>query len=228
MSLMRRPVPRKKHALPAAVALAALLSTVLASGLSGCAASSPRFRTLPGDTSSLARDDDEVRYADKIKEEEAKEDDRKVDVQGLKKKYSQRRKPTGTYANLTPVGLNRDRVLLDVVSFLGTPYHYGGLSREGIDCSGLTLRVYEQAVKKQLPRSAREQFEIGRAVGMDELAFGDLVFFNTTGYSPSHVGIYIENDLFVHASVLSGVTISSLESTYYQTRFVGARRVVED
>ena len=60
---------------------------------------------------------------------------------------------------------------------------------------------------------------------MEELQFGDLVFFNTTGRSPSHVGIYLEDDLFAHASVTYGVTISSLESTYYRKRLVGARRV---
>jgi murein DD-endopeptidase / murein LD-carboxypeptidase len=65
-------------------------------------------------------------------------------------------------------------------------------------------------------------------VEKEQLRFGDLVFFNTTGYAPSHVGIYIEDDLFAHASVTQGVTISSMESTYYRKRFVGARRVVEE
>jgi cell wall-associated NlpC family hydrolase len=56
--------------------------------------------------------------------------------------------------------------------------------------------------------------------------FGDLVFFNTTGAVPSHVGIYIEDDVFAHASVTNGVTFGSMESEYYRDRFVGARRVV--
>ena len=78
-----------------------------------------------------------------------------------------------------------------------------------------------------LPRSARDQFRVGAVVDSDQLEFGDLVFFNTTGRSPSHVGIYLEDDLFAHASVTSGVTISSLESTYYKKRFLGARRLVQ-
>jgi cell wall-associated NlpC family hydrolase len=74
---------------------------------------------------------------------------------------------------------------------------------------------------------ARAQYGVGSDVAKPDLQFGDLVFFNTTGRSPSHVGIYIEDDLFAHASVSYGVTISSLESTYYRKRYVGARRVVE-
>jgi cell wall-associated NlpC family hydrolase len=121
--------------------------------------------------------------------------------------------------------LNRDKVLLDVVGFLGVPYVYGGNTKEGIDCSGFTAQVYHSAVKKKLPRSAREQYGSGIPVPASRLQFGDLVFFNTTGRVPSHVGIYIEDDLFAHASVTRGVTFSSLESTYYKKRFVGARRV---
>jgi hypothetical protein len=101
-----------------------------------------------------------------------------------------------------------------------------GNGKDGIDCSGFTSSVYSSAVKMSLPRSARDQFRVGSEVGSDQLEFGDLVFFNTTGRSPSHVGIYLEDDLFAHASVTSGVTISSLESTYFKKRFLGARRVV--
>jgi cell wall-associated NlpC family hydrolase len=101
------------------------------------------------------------------------------------------------------------------------------MSKEGIDCSGFASRVYAEATAHLIPRSTTEQFYIGQEVDKGDLQFGDLVFFNTTGRRPSHVGIYIEDDLFAHASVLSGVTISSLESTYYRKRYVGARRMVE-
>jgi cell wall-associated NlpC family hydrolase len=63
-------------------------------------------------------------------------------------------------------------------------------------------------------------------VEAESLMFGDLVFFNTTGTIPSHVGIYIEDDLFAHASVTNGVTFGSLEAEYYRERYVGARRIV--
>ncbi len=191
--------------------------------LLGCSSSSPRFRSSDTRTEHIVQDEDEFRFASKIREETAKEDDKKVDVTSLQKKLSQK----SAYINITPQGLNRDELLLDVVSFLGVPYQYGGNSREGVDCSGLTCNIYSSAVKQQLPRSTKEQYQMGTPVDKIDLQFGDLVFFNTTGRKPSHVGIYIEDDLFVHASVISGVTISSLESTYYKNRFLGARRVVE-
>lgn len=193
----------------------------------GCSSSSPRFRSDDSRDNRVERvvqEDDEFRFASKIKEETKKEDDKKVDLKSLEKKLAD--KPS-TYSNVTPNGLNRDAVLLDVVSFLGVPYRYGGNTKNGVDCSGLTCNVYDSAVKKKLPRSTKEQYQTGSPVMKSQLQFGDLVFFNTTGRKPSHVGIYIEDDLFVHASVVSGVTISSLESTYYKNRYVGARRVVE-
>jgi cell wall-associated NlpC family hydrolase len=192
--------------------------------LLSCSSSSPRFRSTDTRTEHIVQDEDEFRFASKIKAETAKEDDKKVDVERLEKKLSSK----SGHSSVTPKGLDRDAVLLDVVSFLGVPYRYGGNSKQGVDCSGLTCNVYATAAKKQLPRSTREQYETGTPVEKGELQFGDLVFFNTTGRRPSHVGIYIEDDLFAHASVVSGVTISSLESTYYKNRYVGARRVVSE
>ncbi|HTY59554.1 MAG TPA: C40 family peptidase, partial [Bacteroidota bacterium] len=126
-----------------------------------------------------------------------------------------------------PAGLNRDRVLLEIVSLLGVPYEYGGTDLSGIDCSAFTGKVYATAVRVPLPRSTADQFREGTEVEKERLRFGDLVFFNTTGESPSHVGIYLEDDLFAHASVTYGVTISSLENSYYRDRFIGARRIIQ-
>jgi len=165
-----------------------------------------------------------VRDAGRIKNEVLTEDDKKVDVPQVRRKLEKKR--TGPVVDDAPPGLNRDRLLLDVISYLGAPYRYGGTSRKGVDCSGFTSRVYSTAADVALPRSTREQFTVGTRVRRSELRFGDLVFFNTTGKTPSHVGIYIEEDLFAHASVSDGVTFSSLESAYYKKRFVGARRVV--
>lgn len=194
--------------------------------LPGCGASSPRFRGASAG-SDTAEDENEIRFASKIRDEVAREDDRKVDPSRIMKARSMPR-PTSRREERTPAGIDRDKVLLEAVSFLGVPYEYGGAGKEGIDCSGFTARVYQTGANIALPRSTREQYRAGRAVERDSLQFGDLVFFNTTGRSPSHVGIYIEDDLFAHASVTSGVTISSLESTYYKGRFVGARRLAGD
>ena len=124
-----------------------------------------------------------------------------------------------------PAGLNRDRVLLEIVSLLGVPYAYGGTGRDGMDCSSFTETVYA-ATGVQIPRSTSDQYAGGADVDRDSLRFGDLVFFGGGGDSPSHVGIYIEDDLFAHASVTYGVIISSLGSTYYRDRYIGARRIV--
>lgn len=192
-----------------------LLALVL---LASCSSTVPRFRS--GEDPDAA---EEVRKAAPIKEQVRREDDRKVNVSEARKKFEKPR--SGPVVDDTPTGLSRDKLLLNVVSYLGVPYVYGGTSRKGVDCSGFTSRVYASAANLALPRSTREQFTVGSEVDRDELRFGDLVFFNTTGRSPSHVGIYLEDDLFAHASVSDGVTFSSLESAYYKKRWVGARRV---
>lgn len=204
-----------------------LLSIIASLLLTGCSSSSPRFRSEPvAETRVEDEEDDELRFATRIRAEEEQEDDRTVDVENVRRRLTPQKGGKREYTNTTPAGLDRDRLLLDLVSYLGTPYRYGGNTKAGIDCSGFTARVYESGASRQLPRSAKAQFGVGSPVAKSNLAFGDLVFFNTTGRRPSHVGIYIEDDLFAHASVTRGVTISSLESTYYRKRFVGARRIV--
>jgi cell wall-associated NlpC family hydrolase len=192
--------------------------------LSGCGASAPRFRGA-GEGDATEEGENEIRFAAKIRAEEAREDDRKVDAARWKEKALPRGNRSSR-ENRTPAGLSRDMVLLEAVSYLGVPYEYGGNGKDGIDCSGFTARVYQKGADVLLPRSTAGHFGVGSWVERDSLLFGDLVFFNTTGRSPSHVGIYIEDGLFAHASVTSGVTISSLESTYYKRRFIGGRRVV--
>ena len=204
-------------------ASALLISLAILSA--GCSSTSPRFHSHDGGSGAVVQDEDEFRFASKIREEESREDDQKVDVKSVGKRLTSG-VGGSTYGNITPEGISRDQFLLDVVSYLGAPYRYGGVGKDGIDCSGFTSSVYASSVNMSLPRSAREQFSVGAAVEKDQLEFGDLVFFNTTGQSPSHVGIYLEDALFAHASVTSGVTISTLESTYYKKRFLGARRVV--
>jgi cell wall-associated NlpC family hydrolase len=204
-----RPVmPRTTALVAAATALAAVV-------LAGCSSSVPRFASPPEEEIPLER----------VRAEERREDDHKVDLQALSRRLAARPHSSGRYQNATPAGVDRDKMLLEIVGYLGVPYRFGGSSREGMDCSGFTSTVYRAGALRSLPRSTREQYGAGERVAMEELQFGDLVFFNTTGRSPSHVGIYLEDDLFAHASVTYGVTISSLESTYYRKRLVGARRV---
>jgi len=121
---------------------------------------------------------------------------------------------------------NREKMLMEIIRFIDTPYKYGGNTPNGMDCSAFTKTVYTNSVQTDLPRSAREQYQIGNTVEREDLQFGDLVFFNTTRRSfPGHVGIYIGENLFAHASRKQGVIISSMETEYYFKRYVGAKRL---
>lgn len=197
-----------------------------ASTWAGCS-SSTTTREIEEKPTGIVQDENEFVFLAKIKKEKAREDDKKVDVKSMRKDLEEEAKSSVEIPTILPNGVPRDQFLLEVVNFLGVRYSYGGSSKKGMDCSGFTTQVFKNAAKKLLPRSTSGQFRVGTKIGKQELQFGDLVFFNTTGRSPSHVGIFIEDDIFAHASVVEGVTLSSLESTYYKKRFVGARRVIE-
>ncbi len=125
---------------------------------------------------------------------------------------------------LTDNGIDRQQMIETIWDWIGTRYHFGGTSRSGIDCSAFTGTVY-RAIGHRLPRTAAAQWDAGDEVGEDQMQFGDLVFFHTRrAVYVSHVGIYLGNHLFAHASSRNGVIVSSLESDYYSTHFIGARR----
>jgi len=127
---------------------------------------------------------------------------------------------------LSKMGL-RERLILFANKLLNIPYRFGGSSLLGIDCSAYVQKVYS-LIGIDLPRSAREQFSEGNLVDKGELSIGDLVFFRTYASFPSHVGIYLGNNLFIHASSRSKkVTIDSLGTPYYLKRFIGAKRLIE-
>lgn len=111
-------------------------------------------------------------------------------------------------------------------NWFGTRYRYGGTTKRGIDCSALTGALLLAVYGFNMPRTAREQYDETEHISKDELKEGDLVFFNTRG-GVSHVGVYLENDYFVQAS-LHGVTISSLDDHYYAKRFICGGRVTQD
>lgn len=110
---------------------------------------------------------------------------------------------------------------------LGATYVYGATGDGGFDCSGLIYSVYKEKLGVNLPRSSSEQSGYGAQVSRNNLMPGDLVFFNTSGGGVSHVGIYMGNDNFVHASSGQGkVMVSSLSEDYYNSRYVNATRVL--
>lgn len=109
--------------------------------------------------------------------------------------------------------------------FLGTRYRFGGNTRSGLDCSAFVQKVFHE-LDVNLPRSAREQFVVGNEVAHGDLKKGDLVFFRTYAHYPSHVGIYLGDNRMIHASSRDRrVVISSLNSNYYRSRYLGAKRI---
>lgn len=107
-----------------------------------------------------------------------------------------------------------------------TPYKLGGLSKAGIDCSGFVHVTFRDIFNKKTPRSTKQLAKTGKAVTKKSLKFGDLVFFKT-GRRQRHVGIYISNGKFIHASSSQGVTQSSLNSTYWSRHYWKAKRIVK-
>jgi cell wall-associated NlpC family hydrolase len=121
-----------------------------------------------------------------------------------------------------------DDVPFYAVSLVGSPYRLGGTSPEsGLDCSGFVGHVFRQMAGIVLPRDSHAMSEALQPLAQAELQPGDLVFFNTLNRAFSHVGIYLGEDRFVHAtsSRTGSVKISSLSDRYWHERFDGARRV---
>jgi cell wall-associated NlpC family hydrolase len=122
-----------------------------------------------------------------------------------------------------------DDISMYAVSLVGSPYRLGGNSPEtGLDCSGFVGHVYKQITGVLLPRDSRMISETAQPLAQTELQPGDLVFFNTLNRAYSHVGIYLGDDRFVHASSSrsGGVMVSNLADRYWRQRFDGARRVI--
>lgn len=113
----------------------------------------------------------------------------------------------------------------------GTPYKLGGTSKSGIDCSAYSRVVYENVYQIELPRTAQEQERMGTSVGRGELQPGDLIFFRTQGMGPlfqsRHVGVYLGHGEFAQASGRRGVTVSSLDNSYWRKKYHSARRVAK-
>ncbi|OOQ58958.1 C40 family peptidase [Mucilaginibacter pedocola] len=113
-----------------------------------------------------------------------------------------------------------------VHDWIGTPYRFGGSSKRGIDCSAFTRQLYSDVFNLTIRRSSRDIFGMVNPVGKDDLKEGDLVFFKIHSRSISHVGIYLGNNRFAHASS-RGVAISSLDDAYYSRYFYKGGRLLE-
>ena len=124
-----------------------------------------------------------------------------------------------------------DAIIATAKSFLGTPHSSGGLSKSGIDCSGLVYTAFNSHCSKDLPRVAQEMARCGTIISsINNLRKGDLVFFTGT-YNTSkfitHVGIYLGNNNFIHTSTSKGVSINSIKgSSYWESKFVYGTRIL--
>ena len=120
--------------------------------------------------------------------------------------------------------IKNKRIYLFVEEWYGTPYLFGGNSKSGTDCSGLTKNIYLEVYKKNLARTAGSQFDQCEKISPNNLKQGDLLFFKIESKSITHVGVYLINTKFVHASTKRGVMVSDLNENYFKKYFFAAGR----
>jgi lipoprotein Spr/probable lipoprotein NlpC len=119
-----------------------------------------------------------------------------------------------------------EKTLADAAnSWIGVPYRYGGVSRQGVDCSALAAHLLEE-VGVRLPRSVNQQRNVGREIPFATIEAGDLVFFKIESPRVNHVGVALDRTRFVHASRSRGVAVDLLENDYFRKRIVQTRRVL--
>ncbi len=106
----------------------------------------------------------------------------------------------------------------------GTPYKIGGLSKRGIDCSGFVHLSYRNSFGLEIPRTTKNLQKFGNRITKNHLTVGDLIFFRT-GFFTRHVGIYMEDNLFIHASTKKGVILSDLRERYWQEAYLKSIRI---
>ncbi|MFH0782982.1 MAG: C40 family peptidase [Pseudomonadota bacterium] len=140
--------------------------------------------------------------------------------------WALRQKPESV---LSSIGVSERQFEDEVKEYLGTPYRRGGTTKQGMDCSGFARTVYDRFLGIELPHSSGDQFQYSdlQKINIRELQAGDLVFFaskNKKKKRINHVGVYLSNRQFIHASSSEGIIVSSLDEKYWKKRFVGSKR----
>lgn len=126
-----------------------------------------------------------------------------------------------------PLNGTENKLLIKTIAeWMGVPYKWGGCDKDGVDCSCLVKTIFREVYGVELSRTSSRIYEEDLIhIEKDELREGDILCFNTIGNQISHVGIYLKDDLFVHASYSKGVYINSLDEMYFKKRFIAAGRV---
>ncbi len=119
------------------------------------------------------------------------------------------------------------QLYMESAQWLGTPYRNGGTTKRGVDCSGFTQSIYQSVYHTKLKRTTQAQKKQAKRVGKRSLREGDLVFFSSkrSRRKVAHVGVYLKNNLFIHASSSRGVIVSNLNSTYYKRHWLHGGRI---
>jgi cell wall-associated NlpC family hydrolase len=141
---------------------------------------------------------------------------------GSKPEQRQEKKKTQTPRKMRG---SASAVVQHALKYIGVPYRYGWESASGMDCSGLVWRVWKDACGVEVPRVSRDQMRFGRPVNRSDMQPGDLVFFKIHFWRVDHVGIYLGDNQFLHASQSRGVRRANLGIEYWSRRWAGARRL---
>lgn len=126
--------------------------------------------------------------------------------------------------DVIPIQAKRNAIVEECKKYIGTPYLYGGLTKDGIDCSGFVFTTVRDSAGIQLPRTVKALYSFVQMIPDSKKQKGDLVFFRTVESTISHVGIYIGKDQFMHSvsdGPNTGVIVSSLKENYWKTRYAG-------
>lgn len=136
----------------------------------------------------------------------------------LKKKYAEK-------LGVKESDIKNEKLYAFINDWYAVPYKYAGKDKHGIDCSGLASTLYQIVYQKKISPSTKALEEETKKIKDSDLKEGDLLFFNTDGKKVSHVGVYLQNSKFVHASTKKGVMISDLNEPYFKKTYLHAGRV---
>lgn len=143
----------------------------------------------------------------------------KAEVENKSQNSDHVRTKYAEYLATDPANIKNVRLYEFIDDWYGVPYRYGGIDRQGVDCSGFVQQLYTQVYQRTVPRTTSEMAKQVKSVSKGKLQEGDIVFFDISGKKNAHMGVYLQNDRFVHASSSKGVIISTLNNPYYQRAY---------